>query len=299
MLQHPCTQFRKALTLEKPLQIPGVINAYCALLAQKKRFNAIYLSGAGIANACYGLPDLALTSMQDVLVEAQRIIEVCDLPLLVDIDTGFGSILNLQRTIKTFCNAGVAAVHLEDQTNAKRCGHRSGKRIVTIDIMKERIQAAVEAKPNPDFVIMARTDARANESLDVTIQRIKAYVDAGADMIFAEAFTTLNDYKVLTHAISVPILANITEFGKTPLFTLEELQQAGIAMALYPLSAFRAMNFAANELYSTLKNQGSQKDLIHSMETRDQLYQNLHYQQYESKLDNYFIALEKHGKNHI
>ena len=297
MLHHPGTQFRKALSLETPLQIPGVINAYCALLAQKKNFKAIYLSGAGVANACYGLPDLALTSMLEVITEAQRIIGVCDIPLLVDIDTGFGSILNLQRTIKTFCNAGVAAVHLEDQASSKRCGHRPGKHLVSTELMKERIQAAVEAKTEADFVIMARTDARAIESLDATIQRIQSYIDAGADMIFAEAFTTLDDYKILTNSISVPVLANITEFGKTPLFTQNELKQAGIAMALYPLSAFRAMNFAANQVYSAIQQQGTQKNMIDTMETRDQLYQNLDYQQYESKLDDYFVSLKKQNEN--
>lgn len=284
----PGTQFRNALTKENPLQIVGTINAYSALLAERSDFQAIYLSGAGVANASFGLPDLAITTLNDVLEDARRITSAVNLPLLVDIDTGFGSAFNIARTIKEMIKIGVAAVHIEDQVQAKRCGHRPGKAIVSTAEMVDRIKAAVDAKTDPSFVIMARTDALASEGLDATIERIMRYVDAGADMIFFEGVRELSQYSALTKICSVPILANITEFGMTPLFTKEELADAGISLILYPLSAFRAMSFAALNVYETIRTQGTQKHVLDQMQTREELYDVLNYYAYEKKINELF-----------
>lgn len=281
-------RFRLAVTTEQPLQIVGTINAYTALLAEKTGYKALYVSGAGVANASYGLPDLGITSLDNVLIDVMRITDVTTLPVLVDIDTGWGSAFNIARTIKQMIKAGAAAVHMEDQVQAKRCGHRPNKAIVSQQEMVDRITAAVDARTDDKFVIMARTDAVANEGLQAGIERACAYVQAGADMIFAEAITSLQDYKTFTQAVSVPVLANITEFGKTPMFTLEELKQAHIAMVLYPLSAFRAMNAAALNVYQTIREQGTQKAVLDKMQTREQLYQFLNYQAFEDKLDQLF-----------
>lgn len=287
-------QFRDALQVEKPLQIIGTINAYTAILAKQAGYRAIYLSGAGVANACFGVPDLAITTLNDVVEEARHITSAVDLPLLVDIDTGWGTAFNIARTIREMINAGVAAVHIEDQAQAKRCGHRPGKALVKADEMCDRIKAAVDAKTNSDFVIMARTDALASEGLSMTIERIMRYIEAGADMIFFEGVTELSQYQALTAQCPVPVLANITEFGVTPLFTLDELKKAGISLVLYPLSAFRAMNKMALHVYQTIREQGTQKELIPLMQTRDELYHFLNYHSYEKKLDKLF-AKEKHN----
>jgi methylisocitrate lyase len=286
----PGARFRAALAAERPLQIAGTINAYSALLAQRAGFRAIYLSGAGVANASLGLPDLGMTTLDDVLVDARRITSRVDLPLLVDIDTGWGHAFNIARTIRELSRAGVAAVHLEDQVAAKRCGHRPGKELVSADEMCDRIRAAVDAKPDPEFVVMARTDAAANEGVPAAIARAQGYVAAGADAIFAEALTTLDAYRQFTTAVKVPVLANITEFGKTPLFTVDELRQAGVSMALYPLSAFRAMNSAATAVYGALRRDGTQKAVMEKMQTRAELYEVLGYEAYERKLDQLFRA---------
>jgi methylisocitrate lyase len=284
----PGTAFRAALDAEKPLQIAGAINAYSALLAQRAGFSALYLSGAGVANASHGLPDLGMTGLADVLTDVRRITAVAHLPLLVDIDTGWGHAFNIGRTIKEMARAGVAAVHLEDQVAAKRCGHRPGKEVVACGEMCDRIKAAVDAKPYADFVLMARTDAAANEGVAAAIDRANAYVDAGADMIFAEALTTLDEYRQFTAAVKVPILANLTEFGQTPLFTVTELRSAGVAMALYPLSAFRAMSAAALKVYETVRRDGTQSAVVGMMQTRADLYSVLDYHRYEAKLDRLF-----------
>jgi methylisocitrate lyase len=287
-LPTPGARFRAALAAERPLQIVGTINAYSALLAQRAGFRAIYLSGAGVANASYGLPDLGITTLDEVLIDARRITSRVDLPLLVDIDTGWGHAFNIARAIRELARAGVAAVHLEDQVAAKRCGHRPGKELVATDEMCDRVRAAVDAKMDSDFVVMARTDAAANEGVAAAIGRARAYVTAGADMIFAEALTSLDDYTQFTKAVGVPVLANITEFGKTPLFTTSQLQQAGVAMALYPLSAFRAMSAAATEVYGALRRDGSQAAAIDRMQSRAELYDVLGYHAYEQKLDRLF-----------
>lgn len=279
---------RQALAKESPLQIAGTINAYTALLAKKAGFGAIYLSGAGVANASFGMPDLGMTNATDVVEDVYRITSACDLPLLVDIDTGFGSAFNIARTIKTMIKAGAAGVHMEDQVQAKRCGHRPKKEIVSTEEMCDRIKAAVDAKTNDQFVLMARTDALAIEGLEKSIERVKQYVTAGADMIFFEGATELSQYQAVTKACSVPVLANITEFGVTPLFTKDELKSAGIQLILYPLSAFRAMNAAAIKVYETLRQEGTQQSLIPIMQTREQLYNVLDYYQYEQKLDELF-----------
>lgn len=279
----------QALDQESPLQIVGTINAYSALLAQKAGFKAIYLSGAGVANASYGLPDLGITNLHDVLEDTKRITEVCDLPLLVDIDTGWGSAFNIARTIKSLIRAGAAGAHLEDQVQAKRCGHRPKKEVVSTEEMCDRIKTAVDAKFDSDFVLMARTDALANEGLDKAIERVHAYVAAGADMIFFEGATSLQQYQALTTQCSAPILANITEFGVTPLFTKEELKDVGVKLILYPLSAFRAMSRAAQEVYETIRNEGSQQNVVSVMQTREQLYDVLDYYDYEKKLDDLFV----------
>ncbi|CAM2851604.1 TPA: methylisocitrate lyase [Legionella pneumophila] len=282
-------KLREALMKEKPLQVVGTINAYAALQAKRAGFHAIYLSGAGVANASYGLPDLGITTLNDVLEDVRRIMSAVDLPLLVDIDTGWGGAFSIARTIKEMIKAGAAAVHIEDQVQAKRCGHRPGKALVEKEEMIDRIKAAVDAKTDPDFVIMARTDALANEGLNKALERISAYIEAGADMIFFEGVRKLEEYQALTEQCNVPVLANITEFGVTPLFTLEELKEVGVSLALYPLSAFRAMSAAAEKVYDTIRKNGSQKDILAEMQTREELYQVLNYHFYEDKLNELFM----------
>lgn len=279
---------RKALAQENPLQIVGTINAYTALLAKRAGYRAIYLSGAGVANASYGLPDLGMTNLENVAEDVRRITSVCDLPLLVDIDTGWGNAFNIARTIKTMIESGAAAVHMEDQVQAKRCGHRPKKEIVSTEEMCDRIKAAVDARTKPEFVIMARTDALAVEGLEKSIERIQQYVEAGADMIFFEGVTDIKQYQTAVKNCSVPMLANITEFGMTPLFTRDELKNAGIQLILYPLSAFRAMSAAAINVYETIRKDGTQKSLLDAMQTREQLYDVLGYHEYEQKLDELF-----------
>ncbi|KGP62471.1 2-methylisocitrate lyase [Legionella norrlandica] len=291
-----CSQgkkLREILAKEKPLQIVGTINAYTALQAKQAGFHAIYLSGAGVANASYGLPDLGITTLNDVLEDVRRIMNAVDLPLLVDIDTGWGSAFSIARTIKEMIKAGAAAVHVEDQVQAKRCGHRPGKELVETEEMVDRIKAAVDAKTDPDFIIMARTDALANEGLNKAIDRINAYIEAGADMIFFEGVRNLEEYQSLTEQCAVPVLANITEFGVTPLFTLEELKEAGISLVLYPLSAFRAMSAAAEKVYTTIHKNGTQKNILSDMQTRGELYKVLNYHFYEDKLNELFMKEKK------
>lgn len=284
---------QQALTLESPLQIPGTINAYTALLAKQAGYKAIYLSGAGVANASYGIPDLGLTNLTDVLEDVRRITYVCDLPLLVDIDTGWGNVFGIERTIKSMIDAGAAAVHIEDQIQSKRCGHRPKKEIVDAAEMCDRLKAAVDARTNQSFTIMARTDALANEGLEKAIERVQQYIDAGADMIFFEGATALSQYKAVTAACKVPVLANITEFGVTPLFKRDELASAGIKLILYPLTAFRAMSAAAIDVYTTLRQTGTQASLINAMQTREELYKVLGYYQYEMKIDEINSAKRK------
>ncbi len=286
--------FRAAVEAEKPLQIAGTINAYTALLAEEAGFKAIYLSGAGVANASFGLPDLAMTTLSDVCEDIRRICGATELPLLVDADTGWGSAFMIGRTIREMTRAGAAACHLEDQVAVKRCGHRPGKALVDSAEMCDRLKAAVDAREDDGFVVMARTDAHAVEGQQAALDRAAAYVEAGADMIFAEALTTLDEYRQFTDTIKVPVLANLTEFGKTPLFKTDELADAGIAMTLYPLSAFRAMSKAALAVYTTIRNEGTQKDVVDSMQTRMELYDVLGYQAYEDKLDELF---EEKGLN--
>jgi methylisocitrate lyase len=288
-------KFRTALKSESPLQIIGAINANHALLAKRAGYRAIYLSGGGVAAGSLGVPDLGITTLEDVLVDVRRITSVCDLPLLVDIDTGFGpSAFNIQRTIKSLIDAGAAAAHMEDQIGAKRCGHRPNKEVVATSEMVDRLKAAVMARGTDPFYLIARTDAVAVEGLDSAIARSKAYVEAGADAIFAEAIRTLDDYKKFTSQIKVPVLANITEFGLTPLFTLQELRDAGIAMALYPLSAFRAMNKAAERVYEVIRKEGTQKSVLNEMQTREELYERINYYEYEKSLDSF--QAEKRGE---
>ena len=288
-LHSPGKAFRAALTKENPLQIVGTINANHALLAQRAGYQAIYLSGGGVAAGSLGLPDLGISTLDDVLTDIRRITDVCSLPLLVDADIGFGSsAFNVARTVKSMIKAGAAGLHIEDQVGAKRCGHRPNKAIVSKEEMVDRIRAAVDAKTDPDFVIMARTDALAVEGLDAAIERAQAYVEAGAEMLFPEAITELAMYRQFADAVQVPILANITEFGATPLFTTDELRSAHVAMALYPLSAFRAMNRAAEPVYNVLRQEGTQKSVIDTMQTRNELYESINYYQYEEKLDNLF-----------
>lgn len=288
MTATPGCHFRAALAAERPLQIAGAINAYSALLAQRAGFRALYLSGAGVANASYGLPDLGITTLDDVLTDARRITDRVDLPLLVDIDTGWGQAFSIARAVRELGRAGAAAVHIEDQVAAKRCGHRPGKQLVDPDDMCDRIRAAVDAKLDADFVVMARTDAVASEGLARALDRAHAYARAGADMIFAEALTSLDEYRAFTTGLNVPVLANITEFGRTPLFTVDELRSVGVAMVLYPLSAFRAMSSAAEKAYATIRTEGTQRNFVHGMQTRDQLYEVLGYHAYEQKLDALF-----------
>ena len=285
----PGAKFRAAVAAEKPLQIVGAINAYHARLAQRSGFKAIYLSGGGVAAGSLGLPDLAISTLDDVLTDVRRITDVCDLPLLVDVDTGFGaSAFNVARTTKSLIKFGAAAMHIEDQVGAKRCGHRPNKEIVTKDEMVDRIKAAVDARTDDSFFIMARTDALAVEGLDSAIERAVACVEAGADGIFPEAMTELGMYEKFAAAVGVPVLANITEFGSTPLFTVKELGEAGVAIALYPLSAFRAMNKAARNVYETLRRDGTQAAVVPTMQTRKELYDSIGYWDYENKLDALF-----------
>ena len=281
-------KFREALKEESPLQIVGAVNAYSALQAKRVGYKALYLSGAGVANSSYGLPDLGMTMLEDVCIDIRRITSAVDLPLLVDADTGWGHAFNIARTVKEMTKAGAAGIHLEDQVAAKRCGHRPNKELVSTEEMCDRIRAAVDAKTDPDFVIMARTDAHASEGQQSAIDRAKAYVEAGADMIFAEAIHTLKEYKEFTDVIKVPVLANITEFGATPMFTTEELGSVGISMVLYPLSAFRAMNKAALAVYQELKDKGTQEGVLDIMQTRMELYDMLNYHAYEQKMDELF-----------
>ncbi len=280
---------RLALQQEAPLQIVGAINANHALLAQRAGYRAIYLSGGGVAAGSLGMPDLGISTLEDVLIDVRRITDVCPLPLLVDVDSGFGaSAFNVARTVRSIEKAGAAGLHIEDQVGAKRCGHRPGKAIVSTEEMVDRIRAAVDARTDPDFVIMARTDALAVEGLKKAQARAKAYIDAGADMLFPEAMTELTMYRQFAQTVQVPILANITEFGATPLFTTAELADAGVSMALYPLSAFRAMNRAAENVYLTLRQDGTQKAVLDTMQTREELYQSINYYQFEQKLDALF-----------
>ncbi|HEU4646279.1 MAG TPA: methylisocitrate lyase [Burkholderiales bacterium] len=285
----PGAKFRQALKEERPLQVIGAICAYHARLAQRSGYQALYLSGGGVAAGSLGMPDLGISNLDDVLIDVRRITDVCDLPLLVDCDTGFGaSAFNVGRTVRSLIKAGAAATHIEDQVGAKRCGHRPGKELVSADEMCDRLKAAVDARTDPQFVIMARTDAVAGEGLDAALERAVQYAQAGADMIFAEAVTELAQYRKFVETLKVPVLANITEFGKTPLFTLEELRSAGVAIALYPLSAFRAMNQAALAVYQAVRRDGTQKDVLATMQTRDELYDYLDYHAYEKKLDELF-----------
>ncbi|MCB1647234.1 MAG: methylisocitrate lyase [Pseudomonadales bacterium] len=288
MMMSPGQKFRQALKEESPLQVVGTINAYTAMMAEQSGYKAIYLSGAGVANASYGLPDLGMTSLDNVLEDVRRITSASTLPMLVDIDTGWGGAFNIARSVREMIKAGAAAVHIEDQVAQKRCGHRPNKEIVSRDEMADRIKAAVDAKTDEDFVIMARTDALAVVGLDEVIERAQICVEAGADAIFAEAMTDLDMYRKVVDAVNVPVLANITEFGATPGFTTEELGSVGIAMALYPLSAFRAMNAAALKVYRTLRAEGTQKNVIDIMQTRVELYEFLGYHDYENKLDELF-----------
>ena len=279
-------RFRKALTEESPLQVIGTINANHALLAKRAGFKAIYLSGGGVAAGSLGIPDLGITGLEDVLVDVRRITDVCDTPLLVDIDTGFGSsAFNIARSVRSINKAGAAAIHIEDQVGAKRCGHRPNKELVSKSEMVDRIKAAVDARFDDSFVIMARTDALAVEGIDAALDRANAYIEAGADALFPEAITDLPTYKKFTDVIKVPVLANITEFGMTPLFTTTELAGVGVGIVLYPLSAFRAMNKAAENVYETIRKDGSQKAVLDTMQTRDELYQRINYYEYENALD--------------
>ena len=284
----PGARFRKALKENHPLQIVGTINAYTAMMAEKVGHQAIYLSGGGVANASYGLPDLGMTTLNDVFEDVRRITAATDVPLLVDIDTGWGGAFNIARTIREMERAGAAAVHIEDQVAQKRCGHRPNKEIVSQEEMVDRITAAVDARQDDDFFIMARTDAFQKEGLDAAIERAKACIEAGADGIFAEAVTELEHYKAFSEALDVPVLANITEFGATPLYNRKELAEAGAGMVLYPLSAFRAMNKAALTVYENILEKGDQKDVVDLMQTRMELYDFLNYHDFEQKLDELF-----------
>ena len=285
-------KFRQAVKDESPLQVVGAITAYAARMAERTGYKAVYLSGGGVAANSLGMPDLGISTMEDVLIDARRITAVCSLPLMVDIDTGWGSAFNIARTIKMFTQAEVAAVHMEDQVSAKRCGHRPGKEVVTTQEMVDRIKAAVDAKTDADFVIMARTDALASEGLNSAIDRAGAYAEAGADMIFPEAITELAQYKKVKDAVKVPILANLTEFGATPMFTLDQLRSVNVDIALYCCGAYRAMNAAALNFYQVLRKEGTQKSVVPAMQSRADLYDYLGYHQYEDKLD----ALFSQGK---
>jgi methylisocitrate lyase len=287
------SNLRKAVELEIPLQLVGTINAYCARLAERAGFKAIYLSGAGVANASFGLPDLGITTLNDVCEDARRITAACSLPLLVDADTGWGGAFNIARTIRELTRVGAAGCHLEDQEQAKRCGHRPNKVIVATGEMVDRIKAAVDARSTDEFVVMARTDAVASEGLQAAIDRAGAYVEAGADMIFAEALDALEEYRGFTRSVTVPVLANLTEFGKTPFFTLEELREVGVRLVLYPLSAFRAMSQIATQVYETIRTEGTQKEVVGKMQSRAELYDVLNYYSFEDKLDQLFSSDKK------
>jgi methylisocitrate lyase len=289
----PGARFRRAMSVNKPLQVVGTINPYCAMMAEHIGHQAIYLSGGGVANASYGLPDLGMTSLNDVLEDVRRITAATELPLLVDIDTGWGGAFNIARTVKDMINSGAAAVHIEDQIAQKRCGHRPNKEIVTLEEMVDRVKAAVDARTDDDFFIMARTDAFAQEGLEKAIERAQACVEAGADGIFAEAVNEEEHYRAFRKALDVPLLANITEFGQTPLYNKAELGEWGVDLVLYPLSAFRAMNKAAENVYTSILEKGDQKDVVDTMQTRMELYEYLSYHDYEQKLDSLFAQ----GKN--
>jgi methylisocitrate lyase len=290
----PGARFREALSREKPLQCVGTLNAYSARLAERAGYRSIYLSGGGVAAGSLGLPDLGISQLEDILIDVRRIADVCQLPLLVDVDTGFGaSAFNIARTTRSLIRAGAAAMHIEDQVGAKRCGHRPGKELVSADEMVDRVKAAADARTDASFFIMARTDALAVEGLEAALERAARCVEAGADGIFPEAMTELGMYRKFVDAVEVPVLANLTEFGETPLFTLEELRSAGIAVALYPLTAFRAMSKAALNVYQTVRKDGTQKNLLGSMQTRAELYDVLGYHEYEAKLDALFAKGKK------
>ena len=286
-------RFRAAVAAEKPLQVIGAINAYHAKLAEHTGYKALYISGGGVAAGSLGLPDLGISTLDDVLTDVRRITDATHLPVLVDIDTGFGGAFNIARTVKSMIKFGAGAVHIEDQVQAKRCGHRPGKAIVSLTEMVDRIKAAVDARTDPAFVIMARTDALAVEGLQSAIDRACACVEAGADMVFPEAITELSMYRKFSAAVKVPVLANITEFGSTPLYTVEELASADVSLVLYPLSAFRAMNKAALNVYESIRREGSQKNVIDQMQTRMDLYEHLGYHEYEQKLDQLFVQEKK------
>jgi methylisocitrate lyase len=281
-------RLRNALAQEKPLQVVGAVNAYSALLAERAGFRALYLSGAGVANASFGVPDLGITRLNDVCEDVRRITSASELPLLVDADTGWGSAFNIARTCAEMIRAGAAGLHLEDQVSAKRCGHRPGKALVSADEMVDRLKSALDGRSDEHFVIMARTDAHAVEGFDAALERAQRYVEAGVDMIFAEALTSLDEYRRFTSMLKVPVLANITEFGKTPLFTVEELADAGVGLVLYPLSAFRAMSRAAEECYASIRRDGTQRNVVERMQTRAELYDVLDYHAYEQQLDRLF-----------
>jgi methylisocitrate lyase len=284
------SRFRAALAAEKPLQVMGAITAYAGLMAKRVGYKALYLSGGGVAANSLGIPDLGISTMEDVLTDARRIVDATQMPLMVDIDTGWGGAFNIARTIRSFINVGVAAVHIEDQVGQKRCGHRPGKEVVPKEEMVDRVKSAVDARTDPAFVIMARTDAAATEGIDAAIERACAYVEAGADMIFPEAMKTLDDYRRFKQAVKVPILANLTEFGTTPFFTTDELGDAGVDIALYCCGAYRAMNKAALNFYETVRREGTQKNIINTMQTREELYDFLGYHTYEDKLDALFSS---------
>jgi methylisocitrate lyase len=282
----PGARLRSALKAERPLQVVGTVNAYCALLAQRAGYRAIYLSGAGVANSSHGVPDLGITSLNDVCEDIRRITQATGLPLLVDADTGWGGAFMIGRTVREMTRAGAAGCHIEDQVQSKRCGHRPGKQLVSTAEMCDRIRSAVDARTDPQFVVMARTDSHAIEGIEGSIERARAYAKAGADMIFAEALTSLGEYRAFTKALGkVPVLANLTEFGKTPLFSLGELRSAGVAIALYPLGAFRAMSRAAEKVYAAIRRDGTQKSVVRAMQTRAELYDVLNYEEYERRLD--------------
>ena len=284
----PGAKLRAAITAETPLQVVGAINAYHALMAERVGYRALYLSGGGVAAGSLGIPDLGISTIDDVLTDVRRITDVCSLPLLVDIDTGFGGAFNLARSVRSLIKAGAAGCHIEDQVQAKRCGHRPNKQIVPTEEMTDRIKAATDARTDPAFVIMARTDALASEGLNAALDRAAACVEAGADMVFPEAVTELDQYRAFAQHTAVPILANITEFGSTPLFTLDELRSANVSLALYPLSAFRAMNAAALNVYQHIRTDGTQQHVVNTMQTRADLYDYLNYHSYEQKLDDLF-----------
>ncbi len=292
----PGARFRNAVETERPLQVVGAVNAFCALLAEQAGFRALYLSGAGVANASFGMPDLAVTTMNDVVEDARRITGATDLPLLADCDTGWGNPLTIARTVRDMTRAGVAAIHLEDQVDTKRCGHRPGKQVVATQQMADRLSAAADARTDESFVLMARTDAAAVEGIEAAIDRANRYIEAGADMIFAEALTGLEQFRQFTANVSAPVLANMTEFGRTPLLTVSQLDEAGVRLVLYPLTAFRAMSAAARNVYGTLRSEGVQSSLLTQMQTRDELYEVLNYHHFEQLLSQSPMESEQDGQ---